>query len=153
MSDSVPVWPVVLGAGIALLGSWGSQIIQWQWDRKKRRSDKFQELVSAIYETDHWLERQRNYRVFGAPEPTDPSPLAKARTIAAVYFIRQSNDIETYADAVRKYELWQLDMAKNRLANLSAFVAVGGKETYADYFLALDALLKKLTDYARREFQ
>jgi hypothetical protein len=89
-------------------GSWGSQAIQYFWDRKKTRSGKLQELVSAVYDADHWLDRKQTYRVFGVgTDPVDCSPLGKAQTIATVYFTRLTKDIDTFASAVRVYEMWQ----------------------------------------------
>jgi hypothetical protein len=145
---------VLVGAVIALISSWGGRAIDNFWDRKKRRSDKFADLVSAVYDTDHWLDRKQTFRVFGLGlEPVDASPLGKAQTIATVYFTRLTKDLDTFGSAVRTHEMWQLENRRKRLANPAAFAPEGHTEAYNQYLLALNALLKRLSDYARQEFQ
>jgi hypothetical protein len=55
-------------------------------EKKKRRADKFEELVTAVYEFDHWIDNQRRKRAYGEDRPETISPFAKIQSIASVYF-------------------------------------------------------------------
>ena len=46
-------------------------------DAKKRRTDKLEELVAAVYEFDHWVDRNKQRYVVGEDIPETISPLAK----------------------------------------------------------------------------
>jgi hypothetical protein len=136
MSDEVSLLPVIVGGAIGVAGPVALLWFQTKSDKKKARAAKFEELVSSIYDTDHWLDRQESYRVYGtAPEPTETSPVGKAKTIATVYFTRLRTDVETFADAARNQEMWQLEMATKRLANPLTFVTEGHTEAYTQYLL------------------
>ena len=66
MADT-SLWPVVVGGLLALGGTVAGAIAttirdaaQQRHEIRKRRADKFEELVAAVYEFDHWLESIRN---------------------------------------------------------------------------------------------
>jgi hypothetical protein len=93
MADT-SLWPVVvgglLGVGGTLVGVIGTtfrEAAQQRHEKAKRRADKFEELVAAVYEFDHWLDIMRHRDAFGAGEaPETVSPFAKVQSISAVYF-------------------------------------------------------------------
>lgn len=61
--------------------------VQKRRDARKRRADKFEELVAAVYEFDHWLSGVRSRDAFGQGEaPHTVTPFAKVQSISAVYF-------------------------------------------------------------------
>ena len=60
-------------------------------EAKKRRSDKFEELVAAVYEFDHWVEGVRQRETVGVDIPETVSPFAKVEAISSIYF-RNSMD-------------------------------------------------------------
>jgi hypothetical protein len=71
MADT-SLWPVVVGGLLALGGTVAGAIattirdaVQQRHETRKRRADKFEELVAAVYEFDHWLEGIRNRDAFG----------------------------------------------------------------------------------------
>ena len=87
MADT-SLWPVVVGgvlAGIfALGGVIAGQIgtarrdaAQERREARKRRADKFEELVAAVYEFDHWVDSIRQRDAGGADIPERVSPFAK----------------------------------------------------------------------------
>jgi hypothetical protein len=84
MADT-SLWPVVvgglLGVGGTMVGMIGTTIrdvAQQRHEKAKRRSDKFEELVAAVYEHDHWLEGMRDRDAFGLGDAQKTvSPFAK----------------------------------------------------------------------------
>jgi hypothetical protein len=84
MPDSVAIIQtlvtVVIGGAIALAGTWlGPWITERHkegTERKKRLADKFEEMVGAIYQFDHWLDTERNKALGGATGETAVSPFA-----------------------------------------------------------------------------
>jgi DNA-binding helix-hairpin-helix protein with protein kinase domain len=56
-------------------------------EARKRRADKFEELVAAVYEFDHWLDGIRNRDAFGHDNVAETaSPFAKVQSISSIYF-------------------------------------------------------------------
>jgi hypothetical protein len=93
MADT-SLWPVVVG-GLLTLGGIGAGLVasayrdaaQERREAKKRREDKFEELVAAVYEFDHWLNGLRRWDYNKPPSnPEAPSPFAKVQSITSVYF-------------------------------------------------------------------
>jgi hypothetical protein len=87
------LWPVGVGGLLGVGGTLAGAIVpvirdelQKRHETKRRRSDKFEEMVAAVYEFEHWLTlvRQRElYGIEGIPETV--SPFAKVQSISAVY--------------------------------------------------------------------
>src|ERR1700680_1778044 len=85
--------PVIVGGAIGIVaGLIGPYFIQRAKDaaeRKRKRAEKFEELVAAVVEHGHWLDALRNIRGLGvgselgfATEIT-LSPMAKIHAICA----------------------------------------------------------------------
>ena len=59
----------VVGGAIAVVSGWlGPWLIEGRKERaeqKKRRADKFEDLVRAFYEFDHWLDIKRGIALGG----------------------------------------------------------------------------------------
>jgi hypothetical protein len=68
---------------------------QQRHEKTKRRADKFEELVAAVYEFDHWLTSARRREQDDIPE----TPFAKVKSISAVYF-SQFSKLVSELDAV-----------------------------------------------------
>ncbi len=92
MADN-SLMPVVVGGLLALSGIavTGAITLAIHWlqsgaEKKKRRAEKFEELVSAIYQFDHWVDILRNIQVYGEEHSLEASPFAKIQAITAIYF-------------------------------------------------------------------
>ena len=93
MADTSP-WPVVVGGLLALGGTVAGAIAttirdaaQQRHETRKRRADKFEELVAAVYEFDHWLSSMRERDAFGVGDTRNTvSPFANVQSISSVYF-------------------------------------------------------------------
>jgi hypothetical protein len=62
--------PVIVGGTIGIVGSFiGPFFVQRAKDaadKKRKRAEKFEELVTAVYEHKHWIETE-NHWVHAAP--------------------------------------------------------------------------------------
>jgi len=60
--------PVVVGGIIGLAGGWlGPWLLERRKekaDKKKRRAEKFEELVTALFEYEHWLDVMRDIQLY-----------------------------------------------------------------------------------------
>jgi hypothetical protein len=136
MADT-SLWPVVVGGlltGLFALGGIGVGLVrtarrdaaQERRETRKRRADKFEELVAAVYEYDHWLKRI----VSGSDEPKTMSPFAKVQSISAVYFPQFDGLIRELDFAA--YAMW-VHNTKMR-TNRATQVTDGMDETYGAYY-------------------
>ncbi len=83
-------------------------VAQQRHEKAKRRTDKFEELVAAVYEFDHWLDGVRERDAFGIrPDvPVTVSPFAKVQAISAVYFPQFSGLVDELGVAATQYRVW-----------------------------------------------
>src|SRR5258707_14095689 len=97
------LWPIVLtgvftlvgslgGIGVGLVGAARRDAALERREARKRRADKFEELVAAVYEFDHWLSSLRERDAFGMGDTRNTvSPFAKVQSISSVYFRSSAN--------------------------------------------------------------
>jgi hypothetical protein len=120
------LWPVVVGGlltGLFTLGGIGAGLMatakrdaaQERREAKKRRADKFEELIAALYEFEHWLADIRDREAtddnpFG---PETLSPFYKVEAISSVYFPQFIPLIDELDQAATDYRHWMhRDMLK-----------------------------------------
>jgi hypothetical protein len=149
---------VVVGGVLTLAGSAG---MQWYLHREKtaeerrvKRAAKFEELVTSIYDYDHWLTKQRNIRVFGEKLEEESSPFSKVQAIVVVYFPRFADQLEQLED-----EKWMFECGQRRIEALKNeqpipnFIGPASQEAYADYLRCKISLLHQLQRLARDGFE
>ena len=161
MTDA-SLWPVVvgglLGMGGTIVGVIGTTVrdaAQQRHEKAKRRADKFEELVAAVYEYDHWLDTIRHRDAFGTSEASETvSPFAKVQSISAVYFPQFSEKVAELDQATTPYRVWIHNTEHKRVSGegLGEALAKFG-EALAPYAQARLALISALKDFARKEFQ
>jgi hypothetical protein len=160
------IWPVVVGGllsggfalggiGVGLVATARREAAQERRDALKRRADKFEELVAAIYEFDHWLEVILQRDAFGIANgiPQTVSPFAKVQSIAAVYFPQFSEPIADL-DRVATDVLTSIyDVQQKRLSDISSFSAEKVSAASVTYTKEREVLLRELQRFAHEEFQ
>jgi hypothetical protein len=164
MADT-SLWPVVVGGlltglfalggiGVGLVGAARRDAAQERRDARKRRADKFEELVAAVYEFDHWLETMRQKDAFGIGDaPETVSPFAKVQSISSVYFPQFSELIGELDRASDQYRIWIYNTEQLRRANAVARLSDGFNEVNVPYVRKREALLDALKKFAHEEFQ
>jgi hypothetical protein len=148
--------PVVVGGLIAIIaGLVGPYFIQRAKDateKKRKRAEKFEELVGAVYEYDHWIDTTRNIRIVSDDREITVSPIAKIRAISVTYFPEFERAVEELQTAGLRYGMWMLQAGQKRLQNEPE--ALAGHEEFAKVYVEKrQSLLTELRSFARREFQ
>ncbi|WP_426612569.1 hypothetical protein [Bradyrhizobium sp. McL0616] len=159
------LWPVVLGGlltgaftlggiGVGLFGAARRDAAQEHRDLRERRADKFEELVAAVYEYDHWLALIRSRDAFGidSAEPQSMSPFAKVQAITSVYFPRFNAPVRELESTADQYLIWIYDAERKRVSK-DAKYADGFDGSYRPYCQKREALLDALKEFAHKEFQ
>src|SRR6266699_5334500 len=149
MADT-SLWPVIvgglLGVGGTLVGVIGTTIrdvAQQRHEKAKRRADKFEELVAAVYEFDHWLDGLRHRDAFGQDiVPMTLSPFAKLQSISAVYFPQFDKPIVAMSRAANRF------MYKAEQKNITQNAEEGFDEVIQFYVNKREALLDALKAFA-----
>jgi hypothetical protein len=160
------LWPVVVGALLAGLSALGGNALgligtarrdaaQDRREAKKRRADKFEELVAAVYDFDHWLDSIRARDVFGndTGEPQRVSPFANVQAISSVYFPQFNGAVHELDLAALQYLGWIHRAGGKRLRNEVAQINDGFGEAYDPYAAKRERLLNDLKAFAQTEFQ
>jgi hypothetical protein len=143
------------GIGIGLLATARRDAAQDRRDAKKRRADKFEELVAAVYDFDHWLDnvRQRDGLGIATAEPQRVSPFAKVQATSAVYFPQFNDTVAALDVASLQYRVWIHAAARKRLDKQIGPPNEGLDEVYKPYLLKRETLLKDLKAFAAKELQ
>jgi hypothetical protein len=121
--------------------------------KKRRRAEKFEELVAALYEFDHWMENLKAVEAYGAERIVEVSPFAKIQAISAVYFPTFDEKIRELDTAAGGYRVWIYGAAQKRVTKDVAGMNDGLAEAYRPYLGKREALLKALKEFAHTEFQ
>jgi hypothetical protein len=105
-----------IGGAIGLLGPWLLQRRKEAEERRHRRAEKFEELVAAVYEFDHWLVNMRSITAYGLTNlPETASPFAKIEAIAAIYFLQFNELVGALERASDRYIAWMSEAGLARL--------------------------------------
>jgi len=139
----------VIVGGVVAAGSGGAaQLLlhrqKVKHDERNLRAEKLEELVSAVYEYDHWLDTYRNVRMLGMDEHIKVSPFSKVRAIAFIYFPELVQKVAELEDAAREVSLWALSGGEKRLKGDTVNVTDGHREVYEPYLKAQKELLEQL---------
>jgi hypothetical protein len=141
--------PVLVGGAIGIIGSFlGPLFLQRAKDaveKKRKRAEKFEELVAALGEHFYWIDTLRNYAAFGSGNEPTLSPIVKMQAIEE--FIQQ---LEV---ARRNYHNWALDVGQKRLRGDAGYANLTDHEDALNkYMEKRQALLAEFRSFARREF-
>jgi hypothetical protein len=126
--------------------------LQRRAEKKRRRAEKFEELVAALFEHKHWLDTMSKIRVFDEQGQLSMSPFAKVQAISSAHFPEFAQDISELDLAADRYEAWILDARQKRLQDEQSYLD-GAKEAHDSYFERFHSLQAELRAFARREFR
>jgi hypothetical protein len=157
MADT-SLWPIVLtglftlsgslgGIGVGLIGAARRDKEQERRDDRKRRAEKFEELVAALYEFDHWLLSYMSMDAFAKGNaPQTVSPIAKMQSISAVYFPQFDKSIASLERAASRF---MYRAAKTDIERSDP----GFDEANQVYVNKRDVLFDDLKAFAQEHFQ
>jgi hypothetical protein len=142
----------IVGIVGGLLGPWFLEARKQEAERKKRREEKFAELIAAIHEHDHWLDIARSVRVIGMEKELGVNPITKAMAITAVYFPQFQKEMEELDYVAGQFESWQFEAGQKRIAGNEDYRA-GHIEAYNPLSKKRHAILKSLNKFGNEEFK
>jgi hypothetical protein len=136
-----------------LVGAWLANALRRRTDRQTRRAEKFEELVAAVYQFDHWLDTMRSFSLSGGNNPPNSvSPLPTIVALSTVYFPQFEKRIAELQKAALAHELWVKDAAHKKMQG-DANYDLGLKAAYEPYLIKRDELLRDLRKQAKRKFR
>jgi hypothetical protein len=146
---------VIVGGGIGimagLIGPPYLHHLQQKAEKKKRRAEKFEELITMLYEHKHWLGNMMHARAFGRGTEDRVSPMTKVLAISSIYFPDFEKQIWQLDIAADQYELWMMEAEQKRLKGDSTF-ADGHANAHEPYTERFHSLLMELREFAKQEF-
>lgn len=148
----------VLVGGLMAVGGggatqWYLNKIKLENEEKRQRAIKFEELVSGIYEFDHWLTTYRNINVYGSNDTETVTPFAKMQAITLIYFPEYSEKIQELETTSNKYILWMFAAGLRRLAGDIDSLNEGHTDASSLYVKARLELLDDLGEFSKRVFK
>ena len=150
--------PVIVGGLIGLAGGFfGPRWLQKQKeaaDKKKKRAEKFEELVGAVVEHTQWIGALRFYAISGEGSLPTLSPITKIEAIATTYFPEFEGFVRQLNSASSEYEQWILSTGQKRIKKEPGYEnLIGHDDVLTKYSDKRAEFLIALKLFARREFQ
>ncbi|MDR7147044.1 hypothetical protein [Rhizobium sp. BE258] len=123
VSSTTEVWPVLIpalvGGVLTLAGSVIVPAVAHYFSVKSahqaERRRRFEEMLAAAYEHEHWLELQKLAKVFGEGTVTGPAPINKAMAIALLHFRELVGPLRALDLASTQYQAWMSEAGFRRL--------------------------------------
>lgn len=115
-------------------------------EERKRKAEKLEEVVQAIYEHDIWFSQKREEVVFDSGKAVGISPFVKVQAIIEVYFPTTVAALLEYKSSVNRLEKWMLKARQRRIAGQTQQINEGFDEVYRPFIDAQSALIKAVKD-------
>ena len=138
---------------MGLVGTARRDAAQERRETRKRRADKFEEFVAALYEFDDWIERHSRATAGTIEAPQTMSPLAKVQSISSVYFPQFEGSVHELDLASADYLNWIWSTDPRRGYKHDERMDHGYVYASTSYGQQLDSLLDALQKFAHDEFQ
>jgi hypothetical protein len=123
-------------------------------DRKKKRAEKFEELVAAVVEHYHWMASMFFFFVSGQGSQPTLSPITKIEAIVSTYFPQFEMLVRQLDSASNSYEAWILSTGQKRIRNEPGYEKLAGHdEVVTKYTDKRMDFIVELKRYARRRFK
>jgi hypothetical protein len=135
--DVADLLSVVIGGLLAIGGGAGTQWylhkLRTEEERRGRRAAKFEELVAALYEHEHWLQIDTRIKVYGEASERTVNPIAKIEAITAVYFSEFMDDVAKLRRAATQCEAETSKAALQRIQGKTEGLGKAAVEAYSPY--------------------
>jgi hypothetical protein len=99
---------VIVGGAIAIVGGLGTQLLleyrKQTAEKRKKKAEKLEELISLVYEHHHWIQHLYEIKVQGKIGEISPTPFAKIEAITHIYFPHFDTLVSKLAVAAITYQ-------------------------------------------------
>lgn len=150
--------PVMVGGAIGLVGGWlGPWFVERRKEaaeKKKRRAEKFEELVAAVIEHGLWIRALSYFSISGQGSEPLLSPVTKIEAIVSTYFLEFEVLARQFDSASNNYQAWIFSIGQKRVLNEPGYESLTGHDEVLTKYMDKGAeFLMELRNFARREFQ
>ncbi|MER8827221.1 hypothetical protein NKH73_14125 [Mesorhizobium sp. M0938] len=157
MEHDTNIWTtiiqVLLGGLLALLGvATGPAVTQLLTDRtsqKAKRTQKYEDLISAVYEYDHWLAQRASAAFEGRDIDSQP-PIQRAILLCSLHFPELLPHVQKVENDAGSYIMWILGVRKKRLENNLTGVNDDMAKTYDPYRSSFAVFQREAFSFVQR---
>lgn len=148
--------PVLVGGVLATIGGAVGPTLSYLFVARSTKiaktEQRFEDLLSAIYEYDHWLDHRRNQVAYGQEMALAAPPISKAIAIAIIHFPKLLPSIKELDTASQTYTLWMTKAGVKRLEGDIDNMNDGFNAAYTVYAKALRQFERTAAGYAESGF-
>lgn len=142
--------PATLAAGVAIVAPIVQEHRREAAELKRKKGEKLEELLTAIFECDRWEQARRNENLFGVAGVEVINPLPRVDMLTKVYFPQFSDLASTLGIALRDFDLWTIQLAQRRLRG-EAIDIEAYRDKYDPISRAIATFTRALTSYGHHE--
>lgn len=156
-SDSIwtVLLPVIVGGALPIIGVGLGPTIGYlltsRSARHAKRVERFEEMISVLYQHDHWLEAERNGRVYGEGGSGTPPPIQRAIAISALYFPDFLESLRELDLSSEEYMIWMIGASQRRIGGQMQNINDGFADAFKPYRERFIRLQRMIADYAAKK--
>lgn len=143
--------PVIIGGGIGVIGGLaGPPLSHWlagKAETRRVRTEKFEELLSLIYQQIDWMSLLANSKMFGDKDLSGANPLSKAQAIAAIHFPDLNEELMILELKSTELKVTMLDFAIEGKSYMDKGASEKYKKQYNMYLKQYNLTLQRLKKY------
>lgn len=134
------IWPILLpvliGGLLTFFGGLSGPIVGHLMtsneQKRVRREEQFERLLSLVEDYDNWLDEKVNITAFGDEREPGPSPFPKAMSVALMHFPELVKDLRAVEIAAAPLRVWLNDAGITRIKT-KTITNAGFGEAYQPY--------------------
>src|SRR5215831_14518715 len=117
-----------------------------QQETRRKKAEKLEELISTLYEHNHWLHTQYRFMAQGSHDKLLVTPFSKIEAIKQLYFPEFAPLVAKLGHATYEYEKWLIDNAQSiGSLKLPADLAEQRMQLYRTYLGCNTSLLDEIS--------
>ncbi|WP_296435562.1 MULTISPECIES: hypothetical protein [unclassified Rhizobium] len=157
VATAASIWPVLVptiagGLIAALGGAIGpvvSHFLTARATRRDMRRQRFEDVIAAVYEHEHWLNLTRRATAFGEPLIVGAAPINKAIATALLHFSDFMPALRKLDVASTTYSQWISNAGHKRVTNEISSINDGFSEAYQVWLVAFVKFQEDAADYIK----
>ena len=145
----VALGPAIVTACVGILAPWLIQRVPEGFKKRKLRSEKVEDLVTALDAHKQWLDRKQSAVVFGNKTEMAVTPMGKIYALTNTHFPSFNEHVDRFVTTATEVERWIHTTSARRLAGESWLID-GLGDAWAPYVAERNDLIAELREYAQR---
>lgn len=148
--------PVVIGGLLTAGGGFLGAFVSYRLGKKKTKVElkrqKIEQLVGAAYRAMHWLDLDKNVKLFGYQSDLNAPPISEVEMLGTLYVPELKYEVARLSLVVAEYSQWIVKGQEEKLhkSKISDETVKAYKPIYTELTRAVGALAEKAAELTQQ---